>query len=155
MIRDYTTQDTDALIDIWEKANAMAHPFLADDFVAFVKDAMRRLFLPNAETWVIEKAGAPIGFIAMMGNEIGGLFLDPDHHGQGHGKAMVDHVVGLKGPLRVEVFKDNKIGRAFYQGYGFEDEDSYLHEQSKAVVVKMSLGGALAKEPAPSTTRRA
>jgi putative acetyltransferase len=41
MIRDYTASDTDVLIDIWEKANALAHPFLARDFVAFVKDAMR------------------------------------------------------------------------------------------------------------------
>ena len=144
MIREYTANDTDALIAIWEKANALAHPFLTQGFVAFVKDAMRNLFLPNAETWVIEKNGAPIGFIAMMGNEIGGLFLDPDHHGHGYGRAMVDHVAGLNGPLRVEVFKDNKVGRPFYERYGFEFVGEYLHEQSGAVTVRMSMPGASA-----------
>ena len=142
MIRDYKTNDTDVLIDIWEKANALAHPFLARDFVAFVKDAMRNMYLPNAETWVIEEHGTPIGFIAMMGNEIGGLFLDPDHHGQGHGRAMVDHAVGLKGPLRVEVFKDNQVGRPFYERYGFEFVEEYLHDQSGAITFRLSMPGA-------------
>ena len=143
MIREYTTSDTDALIAIWEKANALAHPFLAADFVAFVKDAMRNMYLPNSETWVLEEDGGPLGFIAMMGNEIGGLFLDPEHHGRGHGRAMVDHVVVLKGPLRVEVFRDNKIGRPFYERYGFDFVEEYLHDGSGAVTVKMSMPGAV------------
>lgn len=142
MIREYTANDTDALIAIWEQANALAHPFLAPEFVAFVKDAMRNMYLPNAETWVLEENGGPIGFIAMIGNEIGGLFLDPAHHGHGFGRSMVDHVVELKGPLRVEVFKDNKVGRPFYERYGFEFVEDYLHEQSGAVTVKMSMPGA-------------
>ncbi len=144
MIRQYTAQDTDALIAIWEKANALAHPFLTQDFVAYVKDAMRNIFLPNAETWVMEKDGSPIGFIAMLDNEIGGLFLDPSHHGQGYGRAMVDHVTGLKGPLRVEVFKENKVGKPFYERYGFKFVGEYLHEASGAVTVKMSMPGAKA-----------
>ena len=142
MIREYTTNDTDALIIIWDIANAVAHPFLAPDFVAFVKDAMRNMYLPNAETWVLEENGTPIGFIAMIGNEIGGLFLDSNYHGHGYGRAMVDYVVSLKGPLRVEVFKDNKLGRPFYERYGFEFVEEYLHEQSGAITFKMSMPGA-------------
>jgi putative acetyltransferase len=141
MIREYTPSDAEALIAIWEKANALAHPFLAPEFVAFVKDAMRSIYLPNAETWVLEENGNPIGFIAMIGDEIGGLFLDPAYHGHGHGRAMVDHVVEIKGPLRVEVFKDNKVGRPFYERYGFEFAEEYLHEQSGAVTVKMFMPG--------------
>ena len=47
MIREYTETDTDALIVILEKANALAHPFLSTGFVAFVKDAMRDIYLPK------------------------------------------------------------------------------------------------------------
>lgn len=144
MIREYNVNDTDALISIWEKANALAHPFLDPDFVAFVKDAMRHLYLPNAKTWVLDCNGMPIGFNAMLGNEIGGLFLDPAHHGLGYGRTMVDHVVNLKGALRVEVFKDNKVARAFYERYGFEVVGEYLHEQSGAVTIKMFMPGATA-----------
>ena len=63
--------------------------------------------------------GAPVGFIAMIGTEIGGLFLDPSEQGKGMGRRMVDHIVAIKGPLTVEVFKDNKISLPFYERYGF------------------------------------
>jgi putative acetyltransferase len=55
---------------------------------------------------------------------------------------MVDHVVDLKGPLRVEAFKDNKVGRPFYERYGFEYVEEYFHEQSGEITVKMSMPGA-------------
>lgn len=139
MIREYEPKDTEALISIWENANAMAHPFLSTAFVAQVKEDMRNVYLPNAETWVLEDNGHPIGFIAMVGNEIGGLFLDPTQHGKGSGRAMVDHIVALKGPLRVEVFKENAVGRPFYERYGFVFEEEFLHEQSGEVIIKMAM----------------
>lgn len=145
MIRAYEPRDTDALITIWEKANALAHPFLPEAFVAQVKSDMRNLYLPNAETRVLEHQGEPVGFIAMIGTEIGGLFLDPAHHGRGRGRAMVDHVVARKGPLTVEVFSANAIGRPFYQRYGFRLQDEYLHEPSGQMTARMAMPGA---EPA-------
>lgn len=141
MIRAYEPKDTDALVEIWEKANALAHPFLPQDFVAQVKTDMRNIYLPNAETWVLEQQGQPIGFIAMIGNDIGGLFLDPAHHGRGWGKAMVDHVVAFKGPLKVEVFSANAIGRPFYERYGFLLQDEHMHEASGQITARMAMPG--------------
>lgn len=120
MIRKYRAEDTDALIAIWDNAEALAHPFLSADVRDQVRKDMRSMYLPNAETWVLEDDGAPVGFIAMIDREIGGLFLDPSQQGKGMGRQMVDHVVSLKGPLTVEVFKANKIGLPFYERYGFE-----------------------------------
>lgn len=120
MIRKYRAEDTDALIAIWDNAEALAHPFLSADVRDQVRKDMRNMYLPNAETWVLEDDGAPVGFIAMIDREIGGLFLDPSQQGKGMGRQMVDHVVSLKGPLTVEVFKANKIGLPFYERYGFE-----------------------------------
>lgn len=137
MIREYQANDTDALIAIWEKANAFSHPFLTVEFVAQVAKDMRNIYLPNAETWVLEEDGQAIGFIALIGNEIGGLFLDPALIGKGFGRTMVDHAFALKGPLCVEVFKDNAVGRPFYERYGFVFEEEYLHEQSGAITCKM------------------
>lgn len=120
MIRKYKTEDTDALITIWDHAEALAHPFLSTEVRDQVRKDIRNMYLPNAETWVLEYEGAPVGFIAMIDKEIGGLFLEPSQQGKGMGRQMVDHVVSLKGPLKVEVFKDNKIGLPFYKRYGFE-----------------------------------
>ena len=100
---------------------------------------MRTLYLPNAETWVIEHTSVPIGFIALIGTEIGGLFLDPAYHGQGYGRRMVDHARGLKGPLRVHVFERNTIGRRFYGQAGFSETERYLHEASGEMTLRMSM----------------
>lgn len=141
-IRKYRTGDTEALIAIWRQANALAHPFLAPGFVARVAADMRAIYLPNAETWVLAEGGEPRGFIALIGNEIGGLFLDPGHIGKGFGRSLVDHAVRLKGPLRVEVFRDNAVGRPFYERYGFVLEEEYLHDPSGAMTWKMAMPAA-------------
>ena len=54
-------------------------------------------------------------------------------------KTMLDHALALKGPLRVEVFKDNAVGRPFYERNGFVYEEEYLHEPSGAVTFKMAM----------------
>ena len=85
MIRKYKTEDTEALITIWDNAEALAHPFLPTAIRDQVRKDMRNMYLPNAETWVLEEDGVLVGFIAMIDTEIGGLFLDPSQQGKGLG----------------------------------------------------------------------
>jgi len=139
MIRKYSAEDTEALISIWDNAEALAHPFLLSEVRDQVRRDMRSLYLPNAETWVLEDEGVPVGFIAMIDKEIGGLFLDPSQQGKGKGREMVDHVVALKGPLTVEVFKDNKIGLPFYERYGFVVTGEGMFEASGDETFKMAM----------------
>jgi putative acetyltransferase len=139
LIREYRSEDTDALVAIWRAASELAHPFLTDTFMEQEAINLRELYFPNAETWVIEDDGKPAGFVALVGDEIGGLFLDPSLHGRGLGKALVDHVVALKGPLRVEVFEKNTIGRRFYERYGFEEVSNYVHEPSGEMTLRLAL----------------
>ena len=138
-IRPYRSDDVEPVIAVWQKANALAHPFLTPEFVADVHQAMRDMYLPNAETYVLEEDGTVVGFIALLGNEIGGLFLDPSLHGKGYGRALVDHAFALKGPLKVEVFCDNVVGRPFYERYGFEFVEDELHEPSGQINRKMAM----------------
>ena len=114
MIRTFKKEDMNALINIWDKANALAHPFLPADVTQQIRRDIHEVFLPNAETWVLDENGIPLGFITMIGAEIGGLFVDPAHHRKGIGRRLVEHVVALKGPLSVEVFKENRIALPFY-----------------------------------------
>ena len=103
----------------------MAHPFMDEAFFEKERYNIPHLYLPNADTWVAELDGIVVGFIALIGNEVGGLFLDPSSHGRGVGKAMMDKAQELHGDLVVEVFKENAIGRRFYEQYGFK----LLHEK--------------------------
>lgn len=139
MIREYRIEDIEILIAVWRSASHLAHPFLEASFIEREATNLRDLYLPNAQTWVAEENGAAIGFIAMIKNEIGGLFLDPIFHGKGYGKALVDHVVEIQGNLSVEVFEKNTIGRRFYAGYGFAETGRYKHESSNEVTLKLEM----------------
>jgi len=130
VIRRFEPEDTDAVVEAWRRASALAHPFLDPEFVAEEERRTREVYLPNAETWVAEFDGRPVGFVALVDDEIGGLFLDPAFHGQGLGRALVDKAVELRGAVRVEVFSANVIGRRFYTAYGFVGDEEYLHEET-------------------------
>lgn len=142
MIREYKESDVDAVVAAWRAANALAHPFLSNDFLDKEEGNVRNVYPKFAEIWVQEIDSKVVGFIAMIESEIGGLFLDPKYHGKGLGREMVDYIVAQKGALTVEVFKDNKIGRAFYNGYGFKKTGEYLHEYSGQMTIKMAFESA-------------
>ena len=137
MIRKHQESDLQDILNIWYQASTLAHPFLDDAFVEKVKKDMRELYIPGSETWVYEENGVIIGFIGMMENEIGGLFVLPNHHSKGVGRQLVDFISELHEELEVEVFKENKIGRAFYDKYGFIKIKEFLHEESKHEVLRM------------------
>ncbi len=138
MIRKYKVEDTDALETAWRNATKVAHPFLKEAFVEQEAEMLRKVYLPKAETWVVEDEGAPVGFVAIVGEEIGGLFLDPASHGKGLGRALVDHAIALNGPMWLEVFEKNLVGRRFYDRYGFVETGRSIHDATGEVLLKVA-----------------
>jgi len=138
MIRDFKTNDTDAVVTIWRAATQVAHPFFVADFIESEAENLRNIYLVHAVTRVIEIDGRVGGFIAMIGNEIGGLFLDPELHGQGLGRAMVDDAAETHGALEVEVFERNTVGRRFYDRYGFRFMGSSTHAGTGETILRLT-----------------
>ena len=139
MIRPYEARDLDALLDVWFAASRLAHPFLSAEFMAEERRSIANKWLPIAETWVFESAGRVVGFIALIDHVVGALFVEPGRHGQGIGRALMDHARGLRGALDVEVFEANAIGRRFYAAYGFVPVGSSVHEESGQPVLTLRL----------------
>ncbi|MEP1034200.1 GNAT family N-acetyltransferase [Ekhidna sp.] len=137
MIRKYNESEIPTLLEIWEDASSLAHPFLTADFQAMVKQMMAEKYLPNSDTWVYEESGKIVGFISMAANEIGGLFVDPQSHSKGIGTALVAYVDHMHNVLEVEVFKENKIGKPFYEKIGFSTIKEYFMEGADQVVLRM------------------
>lgn len=139
MIRNYKESDLEDVMTIWIEAQNIAHPFLAKGFVNNVKTMMKEKFIPNSKTWVYELDGIITGFIAMMDNEIGGLFVKPNSQSKGAGTLLVNHVSQYHKKLEVEVFNENKIGKPFYIKQGFKTISEYVHADTKQKVLRMQL----------------
>jgi len=136
-IRQYRDADLEAVVSTWESATRLAHPFMTEEFLDQERKNLPDLYLPNADTWVIEIGGEVAGFIALIGNEVGAIFVQPDHHGIGAGKALMDKAQGLHGDLEVEVFSSNTIGCQFYTSYGFERYQKKTHKPTGQELLRM------------------
>ena len=137
MIRKYRAEDLEDVLIVWAAASAVAHPFLSAEFQAVERHNIANVHLPNAETWVWESDGRLVGFISLLGNEVGAIFVDPMFHGAGIGRALMDHARGLRKELEVEVFKENVIAQAFYARYGFELIQEKVHDQTGLELMRL------------------
>lgn len=138
IIRKYQDTDVEQVLSAWQNTQALAHPFLPDDFQNQERMNIRELYLPNADTWVVEDDNQVVGFIALIGNEIGGLFVQPSHHGKKLGKLLVDQAQELHGDLVVDVFEKNEVGHKFYSKYGFTLVEKTLHEPTGEQLLRLT-----------------
>ena len=119
-IREYRDDDLEAVMDIWYRASKVGHPFLSEEFLRDDRDEIIRECIPRARQWVFDIDGTVVGFIAMLDSHVGGLFVDPDHHRQGIGRVLVQHVIDRYAELTVNVYEPNLTARRFYESLGFE-----------------------------------
>jgi putative acetyltransferase len=152
-IRKYQPADCEAVLRVWARASAVAHPFLSQEFLELERHNIANVYLPNAETWVWEADGHVVGFVSLLANEVGGIFVDPEFHRSGIGRALMDRARALRGELEVEVFARNFLGRAFYAKLGFELMYEKVHDQTGLAIMRLRLA-ATNLMPAASSAGR-
>lgn len=114
MISPYNA-NTDILVDIWLRASLKAHNFIDPNLWHDNAEAMRDRFLRQTENYVFTNSeGAVTGFLALNGNHIEALFVDPAHQGKGVGRALIDHAKQLRGELTLAVYERNGKAVVFY-----------------------------------------
>ena len=139
MIRPYTLADLDDVQDVWYAASLIAHPFLSEEFLATERDEIANQWLPIAETIVYEHHETVVGFLALVGNEVGAIFVHPEHQGVGIGRALMDQARASRPFLELDVFEANPIGRRFYEAYGFRQVDRLVHEETGQAQLRLRL----------------
>jgi putative acetyltransferase len=139
VIRPYVSADLEQLLDVWYRASLISHSFLDEEFLAEERHEISERWLPIAETVVYEIDGRVVGFIALIGNEVGAIFVAPDHQGRGIGRALMDQARPSRPFLELDVFEANTSGRRFYEVFGFKVVGRHLHEASGQPVVRMRL----------------
>ena len=147
-IRPYRDTDFDHLIRAWRAASVVAHSFLTPEFLDQEVESIRDMYLPAAEAWVAEEDDEVLGFIALLGHELGALFVHPNHWKRGIGKALLDKAVDLRGHLSLEVFADNAIARPFYERYGFVEDSTGKHAETGHPVLRLTYDEARKKRMA-------
>ncbi|WP_259781757.1 GNAT family N-acetyltransferase [Aestuariispira ectoiniformans] len=121
VVRAFDPADTDRLLEIWLAASKIGHPFLGDAVLRDQMKLVRDIYLPQAETWVACKTHRAIGFIGLLDNFIGGLFVDPSFHGHGIAKTLINAASSRYPSLDVDVYEDNPIAPTVYQRLGFRE----------------------------------
>lgn len=149
MIRPFSDRDLGAVLDVWYRASVVAHSFLSDDFFEAERRQIAEQWLPMAETSVYESGERVVGFLALIGNEVGAIFVDPDHQGRGIGRALMDAARDSRPFLELDVFEANTTGRRFYDLYGFEYVDRHTHDATGQPELRLRLLGGGPPEAQP------
>jgi putative acetyltransferase len=120
-VRRATRGDQHALLEIWHRAVRTTHTFLSDADIDFYLPLTRDyLASTEDELWVLcADDQAPIGFMTLAGNKMEALFIAPEYHRRGGGRALVQHAKSLKENLVVDVNEENVDARRFYEACGF------------------------------------
>jgi putative acetyltransferase len=137
VVRRYEERDLDDLLSVWENASSVAHHFLTSEFLEQERYRIAHVYRPRADTWVAESDGEIVGFMALLENEVGGLFVQPTHQGKGIGRALLDRAQEIHGDLEVEVFEANSVGRKFYENYGFDLLRTATHRETDHKLLRL------------------
>lgn len=119
IIRHSRPEDSARLMAIWHAASLVGHPFIGEAVLQEHYAIVRDEYLVRADNWVAEDGGVISGFIGLIGNFIGGLFVDPAAYRSGIGRRLIEHAAGRLGALSVDVYEQNASALAFYQRCGF------------------------------------
>jgi putative acetyltransferase len=124
---------------VWSLASAVAHPFLDKHFLQQEYQNIPALYLPLADTWVWQSDQTVVGFMSLIGNEVGAIFIEPAYHRQGIGRALLTFAQQLHSTLEVEVFEQNLQGRQFYAQMGFTPLQQKIHQPTGCEVLRLRL----------------
>lgn len=138
-VRPYTDGDLEAVLAAWYRASVVAHRFLPEEFFETERRQIADRWLPVADTLVYEADGQVVGFVALVGNEVGGLFVDPDWQGRGFGRALMDAARASRPFLELGVFEANDAGRRFYDAYGFDVVGRQVHQATGQPELRLRL----------------
>jgi putative acetyltransferase len=123
IIRLYKTEDFYDIKLQWFEEETVAMPKLMERMNYTIEDAreyFRRAVVAEDQIWVYERDGIPLGFLAIQGEFIDRLYVDPVYHREGIGQALLMKARQLL-PTHMWLYTHvaNKMARAFYEKNGF------------------------------------
>jgi putative acetyltransferase len=120
-VRKSRPSDVPRLLEVWRRAVAETHDFLAADDRDALDPIVATEYLPNADLLVAaDDSDRAVAFLGGTGREIDSLFVDPQVNGRGIGTMLMDAFAAQgTGELWIEVNEQNDAARRFYERRGF------------------------------------
>ncbi|MFB8761173.1 GNAT family N-acetyltransferase [Nocardiopsis alba] len=121
LLRRAEQSDALAVADVWRRSFATALPSVRrahDD--AEVRSWFSHVVVPRYETWVATSGDSVVGLLALDGEELDQLYLDPAWRGRGLGDRFIA-LAKRRRPdgLTLWTFQVNEPARRFYERHGF------------------------------------
>ena len=119
LLRSAQPADAPSVTRVFQAARDHSLAFLprlhtdAEDHAFFAKA------VASGGVTVVEVGGEVVAFLALDGDVIDHLYVDPAHHRQGHGSALLAYAKTQSEQLELWVFQRNHGAIAFYEAHGF------------------------------------
>ncbi|MFF3924065.1 N-acetyltransferase [Paenibacillus lactis] len=139
-IRLMTDNDMDSVIGIWLAASKEAHHFIPQEYWESKEKDMRTVYLPMADTYVLEDGAGTVGFISTVQHALAALFVHPREQGKGYGRALLQSVKERSPKLELKVYKENENAFRFYSRHGFTVVEETVDEDTGHAEYVMAWG---------------
>ena len=119
-LRPSGNMDSAQVIRVWRRAVEATHDFLSPQDLAAIAAEVEN-FLPQVPlTLAVDADDRAIGFMFVHDGHLEALFIDPDYHGQGIGRLLIDAALKDYPNLTTDVNEQNPQALGFYERIGFE-----------------------------------
>jgi GNAT superfamily N-acetyltransferase len=121
-IRPAGPADAAAVAEVWLRSFRSVYAFPPAHTDDEVRGWIRDLLIPAGESWVVDEAGHVRALLSVSPGWVDQLYVDPDAHGRGLGRALIDHAKTLEpSGLQLWTFQANDRARRFYGRNGFTE----------------------------------
>lgn len=127
-IRPSTKDDLPRIMDIWRRAVDATHDFLAPADRDAIEAELVTFFPQISLLLAVDDNDTPLGFMFLHDGHMEALFIDPDQHGKGIGKALIQRAVAEHPALTTDVNEQNHRAIGFYEHQGFERTGRSTHD---------------------------
>ena len=135
MIRKHVENDLSHTVNTWHASFNLTHLFLLPAFVENVDTDRKKLYTLKTRVYKNDKEIAE--FIGIIEDEIVRLLVLPQNHSLGIGTELVKFLIEFYGNVEIEVFERNKIGKAFFNDYGFKLLKKFTREESGEKLLRL------------------
>jgi ribosomal protein S18 acetylase RimI-like enzyme len=123
-LRAARAADAPAITRVFQAARDHSLPYLPKLHTDEEDHAYFAQVVEREQVTVAEAGGTVVAFLALDGDEIDHLYVDPAQHRRGVGAALLAGAKTRRDHLELWVFQRNRSAIAFYEAHGFAIAES-------------------------------